>query len=268
MIIDSHVHIGKSLNFNMKKKDVLYSMERYGIDYSIVSDCRAAEFDHKLRPIPKFLQKPQLECIRASVDFAKEYPDKIGAAIWLKPFGENADEALYDYVDQNRKYIKALKFHPYHSNLPFDCQKMEQFMELARFFDLPVVTHTGGSDAASCMRVYQMAKRHPDINFVMVHMGLGTDNNEAIYLIGKLPNLYGDTTWVPMESTLKFVRRNGADKLLFGSDSPIDGKDTYARNKYGQTSMYQPYFHELESIIGSEDYEKIMYKNAQRLFRL
>ncbi len=268
MIIDSHVHIGKSLNFNMRKKDVLYAMDKYGIDYSIVSDIRAAEFDHQLRPIPKFIQKPQLECIKASVDFAKEYPDKIGAAIWLKPFNESADESLYNYIESNREFIKALKFHPFHSNLPFDCKKMEQFMELANFFELPVVTHTGGCDAASCLRVYIMAKRHPEINFVMVHMGLGTDNNEAIYLIGKLPNLYGDTTWVPMESTLRFIKKNGADKLIFGSDSPIDGKDTYAKNRYGQTSMYQPYFNELENIIGSEDYEKIMYKNAQRLFKL
>ena len=32
MIIDTHVHIGKILNFNMKKEDVLYSMEKYGIE--------------------------------------------------------------------------------------------------------------------------------------------------------------------------------------------------------------------------------------------
>ena len=83
MIIDTHVHIGKMLEFDMKEEDVLYSMERYGIDYSIVSDCRAAEFDGDLNPIPFGKQFSQLECARCAVDFAKRYPDKIGAALWL-----------------------------------------------------------------------------------------------------------------------------------------------------------------------------------------
>lgn len=268
MIIDTHVHIGKMLEFDMKKEEVLYSMERYGIDYSIVSDCRAVEFDGDLNPIPPEKQYSQLECARGAVDFAKEYPDKIGAALWLKPFGERADKELFDFIKTNRKYIKALKFHPYHSNLPFDDIKMDEYMKLAQHFSLPVLSHTGGSDAASCMRVYNMAKRYPDINFVMVHMGLGTDNSEAIELIGKLPNLYGDTTWVPVENTVKFINEINDDRIMFGSDNPIDGKDTYAKNRMGQPSMYIPYFNELKSLISEESYQKLMYLNAKKLFDL
>ena len=37
MIIDTHVHIGKFMDFVMKPEDVIYSMERYGIDFSLVS---------------------------------------------------------------------------------------------------------------------------------------------------------------------------------------------------------------------------------------
>ena len=32
MIIDTHVHIGTSLNFDMKEEDVLYSLGKYDID--------------------------------------------------------------------------------------------------------------------------------------------------------------------------------------------------------------------------------------------
>lgn len=268
MIIDTHVHIGKMLEFDMKKEEVLYSMERYGIDYSIVSDCRASEFDGDLNPIPPDEQFSQIECARGAVDFAKEYPDRIGAALWLKPFGECADKELYDFIEENRKYIKALKFHPFSSNFPFDDAKMDGYMELAEHFSLPVVSHTGGSDAASCKRVYNMAKRHPDINFVMVHMGLGTDNSEAIELISRLPNLYGDTAWVPVENTIKFINEVNDDRIIFGSDNPIDGKDTYVQNRTGQPSMYIPYFNELKSLISEESYQKLMYLNAKKLFNL
>lgn len=268
MIIDTHVHIGKILNFNMKKEDVLYSMDKYNIDYSIVSDCRATEFDHHQRPLPFFLQTPQIKCLKDTIDFAKKYPDKIGAALWMRLYHETADDQVYDLISENREYVKALKFHPFHSTVPFDSDKTEPFMDLAKHFGLPVVTHTGGSDAASCIRVYNMAKKHPDINFVMVHMGLGTDNSEAIELIGRLPNLYGDTTWVQMENTIKFIQKNGDDKIMFGSDNPIDGKDTYLHNKTGDRSIYQAYFNELKELISHESYEKLMHKNAERIFNI
>ena len=268
MIIDSHVHIGKFFNFNMKQQDVLYSMQQYHIDYSIVSDIRAAEFGHGLVPVPKIFQCSQLECARSVVDFAREHPQKIGAAVWLRPYNEKADDAIYQYIEENRACIKAIKMHPYHSTVPFDSGIMEPYMDLAEHFGLPVVTHTGGSDAAACYRVYNMAKRRRNINFVMVHMGLGTDNTEAEELIGRLDNLYGDTTWVPMENTIRFIRRNGEDKLLFGSDNPIDGKDTYLCNSYGQRSMYQDYFEKLPGLISETALEKLMYLNAKRLFKI
>ena len=266
MIIDTHVHIGNMLGFNMTKDDVLYSMERYGIDYCIVSSINASEFDHQLSPIPMEFQHSQIECLENVLDFAKRYPSKIGAAVWVKPFNETADKALYSMIENNRKYTKAVKVLPFHSAVPFDSEKMEQFIKMAEYFSLPVVTHTGGSDDASCIRVYNMAKKYPKTNFVMVHMGLGTDNNEAVNLISELPNLYGDTAWVPIKSTVKLIEKAGINKIVFGSDSPIDGKDTYLTNRTGDRSLYQEYFNELKDMISENDYECLMYKNATRLF--
>ena len=57
MIIDTHVHIGHMLGFDMTREDVLYSMEKYGVDFSLVSNAEAAEFDHEGRPISSFFQK-------------------------------------------------------------------------------------------------------------------------------------------------------------------------------------------------------------------
>ena len=100
----------------------------------------------------------------------------------------------------------------------------------------------------------------------MVHMDLGSDNSQAIELLGKLPNLYGDTTWVPVESTLKAINKWGSEKILFGSDNPIDGKDTYLNDKFGNRSLYQQYFNEFKTMVSKQAYDNIMYKNAERLF--
>ena len=56
--------------------------------------------------------------------------------------------------------------------------------------------------------------------------------------------------------------------MLFGSDTPIDGVDTYLCNPKGDRSIYQDYFHLLEEKIGKEAYEDLMYQNAVRIFKI
>ena len=93
-------------------------------------------------------------------------------------------------------------------------------------------------------------------------------NKEAIELVARQPNLYGDTTWVSMQSTLLLIQTAGIEKVMFGSDNPIDGPDTYLHNRHGDRSLYQDYFHVLPSLIPEESYEKLMWKNAARVFSL
>ena len=149
-----------------------------------------------------------------------------------------------------------------------DDERLEPVYRLAAEFDLPVVSHTGGCEQAMSPHLYNAAKRHPELKFVMVHMDLGTDNSVALDLLGKLPNLYGDTTWVPMSTTIDAIQRYGSEKMLFGTDNPIDGKDTLLHNKTGVRSLYQQYFNELKALLPAGDYDNLMYKNAQRMFGL
>lgn len=268
MIIDSHVHIGKMLDFDMKPADVLYSMERYDIDFSLVSNIEAAEFDHRGRAVPAALQKPQNEILKETLDFACRYPERIGVLAWMKLFSEQPDDEFVHLLEQNRSLIYGLKFHPFHSRVAPDDPCVEPIYEIARRFGLPVVSHTGGCEEARSLHLYRAAKAHPDVDFVMVHMDLGTDNSEAIELLGQAENLYGDTTWVPVQSTLRAIERWGSGKILFGSDNPIDGPDTYRFNRSRERSLYQEYFNEFRAIISPEDCDNIMYRNAARLFRI
>ena len=105
-------------------------------------------------------------------------------------------------------------------------------------------------------------------DFIAVHMDLESGNRQAIDLIAKLPNLYGDTTWVPIKSTLYAIERCGSEKILFGTDNPIDGKRHMEFNRAGQRSLCQEYFREFRDMVSAEDYENIMHQNAERLFHI
>ena len=271
MIIDTHVHTGLFISpektVNMTGEIVIKSMELYGIDHAIVSNT-AEEVDCLLAPIPKERQKTQEQAFLEAIEFARQNKGKISIMPWVKPASETADERLEELFKENLDIVCGIKVHPFHSDIEFDSKRVEPYIELARKYNLPVATHTADYDKASPKRVANMAKKYPDVNFVMVHMGLCTENKEAVELMGEYPNLYGDTTWVPLLTTVELVKRYGSKRIFFGSDSPIDGLHTYKQNAAGDPSLYQRYFNELEDIIGTEAYEDVMYKNAMEFFKI
>ena len=85
-----------------------------------------------------------------------------------------------------------------------------------------------------------------------------TESAELIERMKETPNLYGDTTWVPLDNVLRAVEAVGSERILFGTDNPMDGKETLRYSK--------KYFVDLKDEVSEEDYENIMHKNAERLF--
>lgn len=262
MIIDTHVHIGTIAKFNMPKEMLLESINKYGIDYVLVSNIEGAEFDDNQNPIPKEFQHSQKEINEEAIELARNHPNRIGVLMWARPSAEGCTKEFEEIIAKNRDVVYGIKIHPYHSKSSFESIEIERYIKLAEKYDLPIVVHTATDFESSPQRVYNMAVKYPKVNFVMVHMGLGTDNEEAIELISKLPNLYGDTTWVKPENSLKMIRKCGIDKLLFGTDSPIDGVDTYTHE------FYKTYFNDFKNELISLDYDKLVCENAIKLFKL
>lgn len=270
MIIDTHVHLGgDSLGFNMSEPVLEGMLSKYNnIDTILVSNADCAEADHQFNIIPMEYQRDQVSSLKRVLDFARRFPGKVYAAVWVKPYGEVITEEFEKLIKDNLDIIKAIKLHPYHSKTSPTDPKCLPYLELANRYGLTVVSHTGTSEYDTPIHLYEAACMFPDINFVMVHMGLGSDNSLALDLLGKADNLYGDTAWVPTSTTIEAIRRYGSKKMLFGSDAPIDGLDTYENNGKGEISLYQEYFNVLPTQISEDEYKDLMYRNAVRIFKL
>lgn len=268
MIIDTHMHIGKQAGFDLTEEMVLESMKKYHIDYAIVSSLSGVEYTSRGKRIPKLLQKSQKNVFKETLSFARKYPNWIGVMPWIKPSTETVDDDFKKLMEENQDVVCGIKLHAFYSRLGMNADRVKPYIEIARRYNIPMVCHTGGCEEADPIQVYYAAIANPDVRFVMVHMGLGTDNCKAIELMQDAPNLYADTTWVPMKSTIEVVKRYGSKRVVFGSDSPIDGVDTYSCNPKGEPSLYREYFEKLEDIIGTQAYEDIMYRNAIEVFNL
>lgn len=190
-------------------------------------------------------------------------PTGLGPRLWIKPATEGCTEEFEQLIVLNRDIVYGLKVHPYHSKTSLDSPRLEPYLKLARKYGPVVVTHNANDHESSPAVACAAARAHPDINFVMYHMGLFTDNLEAINLIASLPNLYGDTAWVTPGKDPQALLVCDIDKVLPGMDNPINGLDTYH-----DPTFLNYYFSGMKDRLAPIDYEKFMFRNAIRLIKL
>jgi len=260
MLIDSHTHIGTILDFDLPQEALIRTMDRYGVDRAVVSNIEGAEFDHSCVPLGKDVVREQIGVNQVTIDFAKSNPGRIFPLVWVMPATGGVTEDFKRFITQNRNDIYGLKFHPYLNQSPVDSELALPYIRLAAEYDLPVVVHTASSDESDPLRVESVARAFPGTRFLLVHMGLYTDNEESINLILKYPNIYGDTTWVKPQNAMRLIGRGGAEKIMFGTDALVLGEDDYL-NEQNRTYIY-----EWRNVLSSEDHAMLLSENAVKFF--
>lgn len=256
MIIDSHVHIGSIMDWNFPAEVLLAAMDKHQIDFALLSNISGGEF------VGETLENPgsQLEINETVKHLVAEHPQRLKALYWIRPHLEGFNQTIKDYLQKNSLYFCGLKVHPTQSRLAFTTENHHGYLDMCARLNLPVAVHTEADSFADPELVYKTAKENPGVNFIMVHLGLRTDHRQAIEYVKELPNLYGDTTFVDEESVLHCIRLCGSDKVLFGTDSPTFGVDTYSR--------YETLLQRLKKELNPVELENVLYKNAVRLFKL
>ena len=60
----------------MNEDMVIEAMNKYGIDFSIVSNLDAGEVDHQQVLLPQEVQVPQEDALERTLTFARKYPKR------------------------------------------------------------------------------------------------------------------------------------------------------------------------------------------------
>lgn len=259
MIIDSHMHIGKVVKKQMSEKMLIDSLKKHNVDIGIFSAIDIDEREENGKIIPYEKLKAQRSLNERALKFSKKYKN-LKAQFWIKPFYENYEEWIEEFLTENRDYFCSMKIHPVTAHIKITDEKVKAYINLAKKLKMPIACHTAGDEYSKTEHLFDIAKENTEIDFVAVHMGLGTDNEKSIELISKMPNLYGDTTWVSVEKVIKAINICGSEKILFGTDAPIDGIDTITK--------YKEMLDTLKEELSKEEFENVTYKNAIRVFKL
>ena len=205
MLIDSHTHIGTISQFHLPENILLDSLEKYEVDLAIVSNLEGNEFNSERKFINP--QISQFDVNEKIVKLKRRCPNRIKGLYWIKVHTEEFNPSIENYLIQNRDTFCGFKIHPFHSHCSPLAERFQPWYVMAERLNFPMIVHSSDDEYAHPELLYRTSQKYPNVTFVMVHLGLGTDNREAINYVSKQPNLFGDTTWVNADNALYAVKQ-------------------------------------------------------------
>ena len=271
-VIDAHVHLSE------RREDALLPYAktnhlRYTLD-ELLHNMKRNHVVHGLLlspPLKTGLPLPNEQVIR----LCQRSDGALSPVITVEP-SKDAVSVAVRVAEENRRAVKAFKIRLGYVKASADDAVFSGLYDYAESMDLPVLFHTG--DTASSdgdlarshpLTLDRLANQREELNIVLCHFG-NPWFDDAAELIYKHPKVYADMSgltagggryaakfagWLARKVSEAVYFAGGADKVIFGTDYPVTThSDALALVR------------RLE--VEESDKEKILWRNAKKLFRL
>lgn len=241
MIIDGHSHacgkfltaesIVKALDNNGVDKVVLVPGELNSKSEYSLPDIAAIFPKYNVVKVTNYLTKfvmkltGKVKDIPAGNEYVQEIKSKIGDRviqfIWITTGLENVS----DYLDLKLAAwsFNGIKLHQCWESFSIDSNFFRQVAVWAENHDLPLFIHLYTDK--DVIQLINYKRKHPNLKLIVAHLfGLELFIAENF----KDENLYFDTSTIQLISDYRFKKAIdfvGADKVLFGTDTPYGAKD-------------------------------------------
>lgn len=259
-VIDSHCHIypekiaSKAVPATDRFYDVtsycdgtvnmlLSEGEKAGIDHFIVQS--VATTPHQVKSINEFIAQS-----------VKESRGKMTGLGTLHPESENQEADVLHLIELG---LKGVKLHPDIQGFKIDDYRCLKIYELCEKYHLPILFHTGDYryDNSNPNRLKPVMEIYKGLTVIGAHFGGWSIYEEATKAYKDTPNFYVDCSssfyYIDKPTAKRLIETYGTDRVMFATDYP----------------MWNP-SEELEFFMSlgfsDEDYEKMLYKNAAKLF--
>ena len=278
MIVDSHVHYGKSLWGDFSPEYLLEIIDS-SVDFAICSNLEGIDS-------PDF--KSEDVCNLEMIEVSKKYP-KLKPLYVCQPNLSDSVETARIFLEKYPEII-GLKIHPECMKLPADSEKYDKYLELAREFKKPCLYHSGHikSRFSSPELIYKKAQEFPDVPIILGHLSTGPKQAHvrAIeILLDSIENeratLYVDTSWIDfigeklnetyddtlmlIESLKNTSKGDYTSRILWASDCPVgcfnQDRESYRRNLEIFKAKVMEKFQDKALL------ENILINNAKNLYR-
>lgn len=178
----------------------------------------------------------------------------------------DAEDAVAEVERIKSLGLCGLKFHSEYQHFRPDEERMMPIYRKAAELDMFVVFHGGwdpfGTEdvlaAPECFAA--LAEKMPELKIIAAHLG-GMNRFDEVEdcLAGRFENVWLDTGvvagYVSDEQAYRIIKKQGADRVLFGSDCPWDAPE----NEIALIDRL---------LLTEKEKEKIFHKNAEKLVGL
>ncbi len=209
MIVDAHVHIGKStrLQIDVDGEMLVRIADTVGIDKFCCTDLTALFYDMH-------------EGNRLLYEEMQKFPNRIlgYASLHSTRFGQEAIDEIkrcrYDYGMHGLKIYST-------PEISIAESAMIPILETCAELKMPILAHTTPQECEFLL------SRVPEVQFIMAHAGAQPyahgDWNRAIMVAQRFPNLYLDTASSAIDTGFveAAVAALGASRIVFGTDIPL-----------------------------------------------
>lgn len=258
MLIDVHAHFlppfgprGDWREYNTRR---LRAGERIGITVHVTSTLGSFG-----RTSPTYFPSPADVVVGNdfTVALGRDHPDRIRGYVCVNP---NYTELALAEIARGREVgMIGVKLA---ASRRADDPLLDPVCEAARERGLPILHHIWqgrgrdwpGQEASDGSELCQLAKRHPDVSFILAHIAGGGDWRHTLAVVRPHRNVFIDLSGSGVDGGMleACLAAAGADRLVWGSDITMDAG--WAKLRY------------LARALPAEDFDLVAWRNAERIF--
>ncbi len=207
LILDSHMHIQSmpGHDWDSPPERIISLMDEAGIHAAFIMGYGEASSED-----------PAL--IHEMMDVSRKFSGRLFPLARLMP-GEGAPELLKKLI-REVGFI-GLKLHPVGYRLQPDYPHVIDLLRMAGHLGVPVLFHSGDEEYSFPLQIARAARKCPETQIILGHMGGYFHVNDAILAAKQNPNIFLETSAMPYPGKIRdAVRALGARRVIFGSDGP------------------------------------------------
>ena len=187
----------------------------------------------------------------------RTHPDRIRGYVCVNPnYGAHARAEIVRCLDAGLIGIKLA------ASRRADDPLLDPIAALALQRRVPILHHIWqhrrrdwpGQEASDATELCTLARRHPDVAFILAHISGGGDWLHSLHAVTDVPNVYVDLSGSGVDGGMleACIASVGVNRLLWGSDITMD--TGWAKLRY------------LETFLSEDDMALVRWKNAARIF--
>lgn len=204
-VCDAHAHLGRDRDgHELSAEGLIARMDRFGVEQAVVFPLDDPGGRGDFRAANAAVLEASLRC-----------PDRLVPFFRLSPWSDWQPE----YERWLRWGFRGIKLHPRAQRFPIDGATVDPIFARAEADGIPVLIHTGLGCERPAAAVDAVAGRHPSLPLILGHSCFA-ELDEAIRLLGARPNVFFETSVVPVYDLARLLERLGPARLLLGSDEP------------------------------------------------